>query len=70
MREGPTEYVCEGKMDVKSTRIPYMASDGSCFMITWIVFKSHFLEVKPNMKPGHRSNPKAHNRLLILFYHV
>jgi hypothetical protein len=24
----------------------YMAPDGSCFMITWIVFKNHLLEVR------------------------
>jgi hypothetical protein len=23
----------------------YMASNGSCFMVTWIIFKNHFLEV-------------------------
>ena len=23
----------------------YMALNGSCFMVTWIVFKNHFLEV-------------------------
>ena len=23
----------------------YMASDGSCFMVTWIIFKNHLLEV-------------------------
>ena len=23
----------------------YMASNGSCFMVTWIVFKNHLLEV-------------------------
>ena len=23
----------------------YMASDGSCFMVTWIILKTHFLKV-------------------------
>ena len=23
----------------------YMASNGSCFMVTWIIFKNHLLEV-------------------------
>jgi hypothetical protein len=23
----------------------YMASNGSCFMVTWIIFNNHFLEV-------------------------
>jgi hypothetical protein len=32
-------------MDVKSTWIFYMAFTGSCFMVTWIVFKNHLLEV-------------------------
>ena len=32
-------------MDVKSTWIPsYMALNGSCFMITWTIFKDHFVE--------------------------
>ena len=30
---------CEVYMD------SYMASNGSCFMITWVVFKNHLLEV-------------------------
>jgi NADH:ubiquinone oxidoreductase subunit 2 (subunit N) len=25
----------------------YMASNGSCSMLTWIIFKNHFLEVDP-----------------------
>ena len=41
-----TEYVCECKMDVKSTWMDsYMASNGSCFMVTWTIFKNHLLEV-------------------------
>ena len=43
--EGPAEWVCECKMDVKSTWIPYMASNGSCFMVSWTIFKNHLLEV-------------------------
>jgi hypothetical protein len=23
----------------------YMASNGSCFMVTWVIFKNHLLEV-------------------------
>ena len=34
MQEG-----CEVSMDA------YMASNGSCFMITWIIFKNYLLEV-------------------------
>jgi hypothetical protein len=43
--EGPTEYISECKMDVKSTWISYMASNGSCSMITWTIFKNHLFEV-------------------------
>ena len=32
--EGPTEYVDS-----------YVASNGSCFIVTWIIFKNHPLEV-------------------------
>jgi hypothetical protein len=32
-------------MDVKSYMNSYMASNGSCFMVTWIVFKNYLLEV-------------------------
>jgi hypothetical protein len=28
-----------------------MASNGSCFMVTWTTFRNHLLEVKPNTKP-------------------
>ena len=41
--EGPTEYIGECKMDVKSTMHSYMASNGSCFVIIWILFKNHLL---------------------------
>jgi hypothetical protein len=33
--KGPTEWVCECKMDVKS--------NGSCFLVTWTIFKIHLL---------------------------
>jgi hypothetical protein len=40
--EGPTEYVnargCKVYMD------SYMALNGSCFMVTWIIFKNHLLD--------------------------
>ena len=43
MFEGPTEYVvqdgCKVYMD------SYMALNGSCFMVTWIIFKNHLLEI-------------------------
>jgi hypothetical protein len=43
--EGPTEYVCECKMDVKSTWMLTWHRNGSCFMVTWTIFKNHLLEV-------------------------
>ena len=43
--EGPKEYISECKMDVKVYMDSYMVSNGSCFMVTWIIFKNHLLEV-------------------------
>ena len=37
---------CEVYMD------SYMASNGSCFTVTWIVFKNHLLEVGLTQKTG------------------
>jgi hypothetical protein len=37
--------VCNCKMDVKVYMDSYMASNGSCFMVTWTIFKNHLLEV-------------------------
>ena len=43
---GTNWVLCEHKMDGMSTWIPsYMASNGSCFVVTWTIFKNHFLEV-------------------------
>ena len=43
MLEGPQEYVnasgCKVYID------SYMASTGSCFMVTWIISKNHLLKV-------------------------
>ena len=44
--EGPTEYVCECTMGVKSTWISSCkASNGSWFIVTWIVLENHLLKV-------------------------
>ena len=43
MLEGPMEYV--NARWIKVYMDSYMASNGSCFMVTWIVFKNHLLEV-------------------------
>ena len=40
-----TNRVCECKMDVKSTWIPTWHQMDHVFMVTWIVFKNHLLEV-------------------------
>ena len=55
------------KVDVDS----YMASHGSCFMVTWIIKKNHLLEVGLTQK--HREimvlrNPTTVD--LLYFYHV
>jgi hypothetical protein len=55
---------CEVYMD------SYMASNGSCFMVTWTIFKHHLLEVGLNTKPGDHGTPNAHNHWFISFYHV
>ena len=44
----------------------YMALNGSCFMVTWTVFKNHLLDTKP----GDHGTPNAHNRRFILLYRV
>ena len=48
----------------------YMASNGSCFMVTWTILKNHLLEVDFNTNLGDPGTPNAHNRWFILFYHV
>jgi hypothetical protein len=65
-----TNGVCECKVDVKVYMDCYMASNGSCFMVTWTIFKNHLLEVGLTTKPGDHDTPNAHNRWFILFYHV
>ena len=56
MLKGPTEYV-NARWDVKSTWIPTWRqldhvswSLGSCFMLTWTIFKNRLLEVGPTQK--------------------
>jgi hypothetical protein len=55
MLEGPTEYV-NAYMD------SYMASNGSCFMVTWTIFQKPPLGGRPNTKPGDHGTPNVHNR--------
>ena len=46
-----------------------MVSNGSFFMVTWIVFKNHLLEIGLN-KPRDHGTPKSHNNWFITFYHL
>ena len=49
----------------------YIRSNGSCFMVSWILFKNHvYSKVGLNTKPGDHGTLKAHNCWFILFYHV
>jgi len=40
-----TNIVCECEMDVKTLMDSYMALNGLCFMVTWIISKNHLLDV-------------------------
>ena len=48
----------------------YMASNGSCFMVSWTTFKKPLLGGKPHTKPGDHGIPNTHDCWFILFYHV
>jgi hypothetical protein len=48
----------------------YMASNGTCFMVTWIILKNHLLEVGLTQNRGDHGTPNAQNRWFILYYHV
>ena len=48
----------------------YMAWNGSCFMVTWTIFKKPPLGGRPNTKPGDHGTLNAHNPWFILVYHV
>ena len=48
----------------------YMASNGSCFMATWIFFQQSPLGGRPNTKLGDHGTLNAHNHKLILLYQV
>ena len=45
MLEGPTEYISEWQDGYKVYNGSYMASNGSCFTVTWTNFKNHLLKV-------------------------
>ena len=66
-----TNGVRKCKTDVKSTWIhSYMASNGSCFTVTWITFKNHLLKVGLTQNQGDHGMPKIHDRWFIIVYHV
>ena len=44
----------------------YMASNGSCFMFTWTIFKNLPLGGRPNTKSTDHGTPNVHNRRFIL----
>ena len=47
-----------------------VASNGSCFMVTWIVFKNHLLDIGLITNLRDHDTPKTHNRWFIIFYHA
>ena len=52
----------------------YMALNGSCFMVTWTIFKNHLLEVGPTQTktPRHseRSQPLIYSYLSHMRTHL
>ena len=44
--DGPTEYMCGREMDVKVYMDSYVASNGSCTMVGWSVFKNHLMALR------------------------
>ena len=48
----------------------YVASNGSCFMVTCVIFKKPPLGGRPNTKPGECGTLNTHNRWFILLCHV
>jgi hypothetical protein len=66
--EGPTEYVNARWMHSNTVYMDsYMALNGSCFTVTWIVFKNHLLKVGLTQNPGDHGTPNAHNYWFVLF---
>jgi hypothetical protein len=58
------QYACKVHMDT------FMVLNGSCFMVTWTIFKNCLLKVGLTQKLGDHFTPNVHNRWFILFYHV
>ena len=45
MLEGPTDFYMRMQDGCHVYMISFMALNGSCFMVTWTIFKNHLLEV-------------------------
>jgi hypothetical protein len=45
----------------------YMASNGSCFMVTWTIFKTP-LGGRSNTKPGDHGTLNFHNSWFFIFF--
>jgi hypothetical protein len=65
-----TNGVCECKMDVKFVWIPPWHHMDHVFMVTWIIFKNHHLEVGLDGRTWDHGTLDVHNHWFILFYHV
>ena len=59
-----TQDGCKSYMD------SYMASNGSCFVVTRTIFKNHLMKVGLTQNRETTATPNAHNRWFLLFYHV
>ena len=64
---GVSMWIQDGcKVDVDC----YLASNGSCFMVTWTIFQKSLLGGRPDTKQGDHDTLNAHNHWFILVYHV
>ena len=64
-------YICECKMDIKSTWIPTWHRMDHVFMVTWDYFQKPPLGGRPNTKPlGDHGTMNTRNHWFVLFYHV
>ena len=53
---------------LKSTWIPIWHPMDHVFMVTWILFKPHLLEGRPNTKPRDPGTLNVHNYWFILLF--
>ena len=57
-------------MDGKVYMDSHMASNESCFMVTWTISNDHLFGDMPNTKAEDHDTPNAQNRWITLFYHL